>query len=96
MMLLRSEGVRPRHRGAVRHQRPQQHAAAGVFNLDASLFRDFTLARYTMQFRAEVLRARPHRRARLTVRSSISMATPGLRPPQATERQVRFALKLKF
>ncbi len=81
----------------------------GVVNLDASVFRDFKIAaRYTMQFRAEVFNVtnRPAFNNPGANASSATRAADGtilnlngfteITSAQATERQVRFALRLKF
>ncbi|HXG56458.1 MAG TPA: TonB-dependent receptor [Vicinamibacterales bacterium] len=81
----------------------------GLMNLDASLFRDFRIAsRYTMQFRAEVFNVtnRPAFNNPGANASSATRAADGtiinlngyteITSAQATERQLRFALRLRF
>jgi len=81
----------------------------GVFNIDASLFRDFKIAgRRTAQFRAEVFNVtnRPRFNNPGANASAPTRAADGtilnlngyteIRSAQATERQARFAVKLRF
>lgn len=81
----------------------------GLMNLDASLFRDFRIAgRYTMQFRAEVFNVtnRPAFNNPGANASSATRAPDGtiinlngyteITSAQPTERQVRFAVKVRF
>lgn len=80
----------------------------GLFNLDASLFRDFTVRSITMQFRTEVFNVtnRPAFNNPGANTSSATRAADGtitnlggyteILSAQATERQARFALKIRF
>jgi hypothetical protein len=80
----------------------------GLFNIDASLFRDFTIRSITMQFRAEVfnLTNTPAFNNPGANSSSATRAADGtitnlggyseILSAAATERQARFALKVRF
>jgi hypothetical protein len=80
----------------------------GLFNIDASLFRNFTLARTTVQFRAEVfnLTNRPAFDNPGANASSPTRAADGtilnlngfteITSADSTERQVRFAFRVMF
>ena len=80
----------------------------GLFNIDASLFRDFSIRAVTMQFRAEVFNVtnRPAFNNPGANASSATRAADGtitalggyteITSAAATERQARFALKIKF
>jgi hypothetical protein len=80
----------------------------GLFNIDASLFRDFSIRAVTMQFRAEVFNVtnRPAFNNPGANASSATRAADGtitalggfseILSAAATERQARFALKVRF
>ena len=80
----------------------------GLFNIDASLFRDFTIRSITLQFRAEVFNVtntpafnNPGANASSATRAADGTITnlggyTEILSAQATERQARFALKVRF